>query len=145
MENNKKTLQQTYNILCITKRHEAPDPWGNTTQEVDWHRYITGRAEIILTSKPKIIEYGVIISKTIVRFHGTNGSFFFPKTYDGDYDFLYTRSGLNGTSVVIAIENKEEPPFNVWELYTDKPAQEGITTKDVRKMAEQEIAKHYNN
>jgi hypothetical protein len=95
-----------YNVVCVTK---LPN---------QWHLPITGKATLNLQKD----ELGVpsILS---VRFKKMR------------CELLRTRSGLDGSAVVLVIDNYGEE----WELYTDTPSLEKekkSTPKKIRKNAE---------
>lgn len=110
---------QRYNVLCVTKRYRGDD----AGKAIHWHVPITGVAEVVTSYKE---ELGVKIRKVTVRFQG------------GEHKLLYVRSGLCGSAVTIAIE-RPDYPYDVWELYTDTPA-DNSSVEEVRRTAQNCIA-----
>jgi hypothetical protein len=57
------------------------------------------------------------------------------------YPIKYIRTGLKGCAVVIAIENREGSPFQIWELYLSEPAIDGVTLDGLEELAVQSVAR----
>ena len=110
-----------FNVLCVTKRYKD-DKDLRPTPPIFWHVPITGEAELITESEEK---FGVNIAKSEVRFNGMKCK------------LLHVRSGLSGTALTLGIEVLDLPfAFNVWELYTDSPADEIFTSAEIRSIAQ---------
>ena len=58
-----------------------------------------------------------------------------------EYHTHYTRSGLDGMSVVIAVD-KEDGRFDLWELYTDIPARPDVTAEQIKENARKTLERY---
>lgn len=104
---------QHYNVTCVTKRYKGSEM---RRKAIQWHVPITGVALVVTSYKE---ELGVKINKTVVCFQ------------EEEHELLYVRSGLNGTMVTIGID-RPDFPFEVWELYTDTPADDSVKCEEER-------------
>lgn len=114
-------VPRTYNVLCVTKRND-------TKGIQNFHNPITGTATI---RNMFYVRDDITISHTTVEFNGKV------------YDLSHFRNGLSGSCLVIGIHNKEQDPYDEWELYTDTPSAnpdrpgEVVTPEELHRRAEE--------
>lgn len=117
--------EQKFNVLCVTKRNDSTN-----IDIANFHQNITGEVvvrQVLLTRED------INVSRTIVTFD------------ENDYYLSYTRNGLSGSALVIGIHNKDEEPYDEWELYTDTPSAnpdrpgETVTSKELHERAQRMI------
>ena len=96
-------MKTTFNVVCVTMRPINEDPGSR----ILWHQNITGEA--ILDSEENTVTFG-------------GASFPINSQYPN-------RPGLDSSSLVIAI-NVSCPFFDLWELYTDTPADGSTATPE---------------
>lgn len=109
-----------FNVLCVTKRCNGDQG------PVEWHHPIIGVAEM-KTFRSKCARIEIVV--TVVQFQGE------------EHPVLYVRSGLEGSSVTIAIE-RPDSRFDIWELYTDIPAHRQSSAEKIREIAKETIVRN---
>ena len=123
------SLVQRFNVVCVTKRSDL--------HVAHFHREVTGEATVnsILYRRTDIN----IMGKAFVTFLGKS------------YDLVSIRNGLDGAALVIGIQNYDEIPYTVWELYTDTPSgkpdsqDRTKTAKEIRELALEAIKRSSNS
>ncbi len=119
-----KSTIAKYNVLCVTKRFSSDEIERYAGAPILWHVPTSGEAVVTARKGSKEI----LAKGNGVMFQGEVSP------------LLYTRPGLDGTALTLAIERRDGP-YNVLELYTDTPVEKGICKEKIREIAERTIAR----